>query len=244
MDFLGVGPLEIVFVLVIALVVVGPERLPVLARQAGKLLVSVRDWVQKSPDAAMILRARQEIESELANIRESLAEVQTARDEMVKVAQQVNTMVKEDVLDATRSAMDEATQGTVARATKPNGLPATPAVEQASAELESIVATAAEEAPQLIAPDGSTLIEMMPADETAMIMPPRTNGIHPGVAPDYSGLQAQVAALTEELRSLQAQLQLRGVLDPEPLVGVGGSFVSKPLIEPVLSVAGVMQAES
>lgn len=235
MDFLGVGPLEIIFVLVIALVVVGPEKLPVLARQAGKLVVSVRDWVQKSPDAAMILRARQEIESELANIRESLAEVQTARDEVVKAVQQVNTLVKEDVLDATTRAVDEATHGPVARATKPNGLPATPGVEQASAELENAAAAAAEDVPQLIAPDGSTLIEMMPADETATIMPPRANGLHPGVAPDYSGLQVQVAALTEELRSLQAQLQLRGVLDPAPLAGVGGNFATRPLVEPVLS---------
>ena len=57
MEFLGVGPAELVFILIIALIVVGPERLPVLARQAGKFLVTVRDWVQKSPDAAMILRA-------------------------------------------------------------------------------------------------------------------------------------------------------------------------------------------
>ncbi|MBC8161899.1 MAG: twin-arginine translocase TatA/TatE family subunit [Roseiflexaceae bacterium] len=236
MDFLGVGPLEIIFILVVALVVVGPERLPVLARQAGKFLVAVRDWVQKSPDAAMILRARQEIEGELANLRTSLAEVQTARDEVVKAAQQVNTLVKDDVLGSTKAAIDEATgAGPIARATKPNGMPVTPAVEHASVELESLAEAIAEEPPQLIAPDGSALIELPPADENATIMPPRLNGTHPGIAPDYGALHAQVAALAEELRSLQAQLQMRGVLEPASLAGVGSGFIGRPLVEPELA---------
>jgi sec-independent protein translocase protein TatB len=36
MDFLGIGPLELIVVLVIAFIVVGPDRLPELARSIGK----------------------------------------------------------------------------------------------------------------------------------------------------------------------------------------------------------------
>ena len=37
MDFISVGPLEIVVILVIAFLLVGPEKLPDLAAKAGKL---------------------------------------------------------------------------------------------------------------------------------------------------------------------------------------------------------------
>jgi sec-independent protein translocase protein TatB len=38
MDFLGVGPLELVFILVIALIVLGPRDIAKFARTAGRLL--------------------------------------------------------------------------------------------------------------------------------------------------------------------------------------------------------------
>lgn len=203
MEFLGVGPGELVLILIIALVVVGPERLPALARQAGRFLVTVRNWVQRSPDAAMVLRARQEIEAELANLRESLAEVQSARDEVVKAAREMNTLVKDDVIAPTRATIDEVAQaGPVARSTKPNGLPATVDAPPPVAEPEPAPE------PQLVAMDGS---ELIPA---AM---PEAEAPTPA-APDVAALQAEVAALTGELRQLQAALQARGLIDPAPLV--------------------------
>ena len=42
MDFLGIGPLELIVVMIIAFIVVGPERLPELARSVGKTLRDVR----------------------------------------------------------------------------------------------------------------------------------------------------------------------------------------------------------
>jgi sec-independent protein translocase protein TatB len=42
MDFLGIGPLELIVVLIIAFIVVGPERLPELARSLGKTVGDLR----------------------------------------------------------------------------------------------------------------------------------------------------------------------------------------------------------
>ena len=42
MDFLGIGPLELIVVVIIALIVVGPERLPELAQSVGKTLRDLR----------------------------------------------------------------------------------------------------------------------------------------------------------------------------------------------------------
>ncbi|HWQ13532.1 MAG TPA: twin-arginine translocase TatA/TatE family subunit [Roseiflexaceae bacterium] len=86
MNFLGIGPGEIFLILILLLVVVGPERLPEFARQAGKFVIRVRDWIARSPDAQMVLRAREEIEQELQEIRRSLTEeVETVRKELESV---------------------------------------------------------------------------------------------------------------------------------------------------------------
>src|SRR4029079_7742212 len=93
MEILGIGPGEFVLILIVLLVVVGPERLPGLARQAGQMLVRGRNWLQSSPDAAVVMRARQEIEQELANLKTSLLEVQSVRDEVLGAAKQIGAEV-------------------------------------------------------------------------------------------------------------------------------------------------------
>src|SRR6266487_2670118 len=93
MEILGIGPGEFILILIVLLVVVGPERLPVLARQAGRFLVRARNWLQTSPDAALVLRARAEIEAELASIKNSLMEVQVVRDEVMGAARQFEDSV-------------------------------------------------------------------------------------------------------------------------------------------------------
>lgn len=86
MELLGVGPGEILLILVIMLLAFGPERLPEFARQAGRFVVRVRDWIQHSPDAAMVLRARAELESELQAIRAELTrEVESVRQDLQHV---------------------------------------------------------------------------------------------------------------------------------------------------------------
>jgi Tat protein translocase TatB subunit len=42
MDFLGIGPLELIVILIITFIVVGPERLPEVARSIGKTLRDLR----------------------------------------------------------------------------------------------------------------------------------------------------------------------------------------------------------
>jgi sec-independent protein translocase protein TatB len=109
MTFLGIGPGELFLILIIALVVVGPERLPGFARQLGKWIVGLRNWIQSSPDAQLLLRARDELEEELRTIRADLVqEMQTVRDEMQSVRDEMLQATREATLDAARQ-IDEVT---------------------------------------------------------------------------------------------------------------------------------------
>jgi sec-independent protein translocase protein TatB len=88
MNFFGLGLGEIFLILLIVLVVVGPERLPMLARQTGLMIARVQSWIQRSPDAMMIMQARQELQREIENLRVELVEMQQAQQRLVESAQQ------------------------------------------------------------------------------------------------------------------------------------------------------------
>ena len=158
MTFLGIGPGELFLVLIIALVVVGPERLPGFARQLGKWIVGLRNWIQSSPDAQLLLRARDELEEEFRTIRSDLAqEMQSVREEMQSVREEMLQATREATLDATRqldevtaAARDAAAQIEQATdsATGQIDTMANMAVDEASAEIEQIAHEAAAEAAQ------------------------------------------------------------------------------------------------
>ena len=50
MDFLGIGPTEILFTIVIALIVLGPSRMMEMARSLGKVVKEVRRTTRELPN--------------------------------------------------------------------------------------------------------------------------------------------------------------------------------------------------
>jgi sec-independent protein translocase protein TatB len=159
MTFLGIGPGELFVLIIILLVVVGPERLPVFARQLGKGIVSLRNWVQRSPDAQLFLSVRDELEGELRAIRDDLtqemeivrSEMQNVRDEMIQVTREATTDVTrqlDDVSAATHEATAAAAQQ-LRQATQTNVIPPSALETQpvnAASELTSMIAETAAEA--------------------------------------------------------------------------------------------------
>lgn len=87
MDFLGIGPLELLVVLIIALIVVGPERLPEIAQSIGKTLRDLRtmsqgltsDWQQELNSLPRIETGEKALQQSLtAPLKEAQAEFQQA----------------------------------------------------------------------------------------------------------------------------------------------------------------------
>jgi sec-independent protein translocase protein TatB len=244
MNFLGVGPGELILIFIITLLVVGPERLPGLARQVGHGLVRVRNWMQTSPDAALVLRARQELEQELAQIRSSLLEVQSVRDEVLDVAKQIDEAVSPIAsirppslselikvpADKPQSRTDngEADEGLEVMADEPQLAESIADEPQLVASTEGQLEVPADEAQPTVATDTEPRIDR-PLDELADVPDTQTagsdvvsvNGAHADSAPpalsvaDREEFSLRIQAIMADLNALQEQLRQRGLLDAD-----------------------------
>lgn len=81
MEFLGIGPLELLVILVVALLVLGPERLMEVARSLGKTASEVRQSINKARrDLTVTLQkeppSKEERSSTLASPPQETAETQ------------------------------------------------------------------------------------------------------------------------------------------------------------------------
>ncbi len=107
MNFLGIGPGEFFFVIVLALIVLGPERLPGFARSLGKTIIRLRNWTNASPDAKVLLQLQQELQTEIDDIRATLREVSdSVRNDM--------TAAQNDIMRATNAANTTLTDASTA----------------------------------------------------------------------------------------------------------------------------------
>lgn len=111
MNFLGVGPGEFFFILIVTLLVIGPERLPEFARSVGRNIVRLRNWMNASPDAQLLIQLRNELEGEINDIRSTLRqEMQSVRAEFDEVRQDLQTAGT--AVDQSLTTATQAIQGT------------------------------------------------------------------------------------------------------------------------------------
>jgi sec-independent protein translocase protein TatB len=225
MEILGIGPGEFVLILIVLLVVVGPERLPGLARQAGGFLVRARNWLQTSPDAALVMRARAEIEAELASIKSSLMEVQVVRDEVMGAAKQLGDSVgsitppKFDINSLVNPPAEQtiAANGQVIPAGETPGLVLPDGTDASGTPLD--------QRSTLELPDGTSVpiqppAEAQPANGHASsvgysnVSPqPAANVSAPPALGELESINIRLQAIMADMWALQQQLKQHGALD-------------------------------
>lgn len=96
MNFFGVGPLELFFILILGLIVLGPERLPEVGRFLGRKLAQLMAWQQQSPEAQMIQQIRQDFEQEIVELRDELVRARAqfnVNEDMQKLREETRAML-------------------------------------------------------------------------------------------------------------------------------------------------------
>ena len=108
MNIFGVGASEALLVLVLALIVVGPQRFPEIARQGGRwyrLARGYTDEVMKDVRAA-VDEIEQEINEETSELR-ALGDVSDVEGELRSIREDVETVTSETSADA-KAAVESA----------------------------------------------------------------------------------------------------------------------------------------
>lgn len=117
MDFLGIGPIELLVVLIIALIVVGPERLPHIAQSVGKTMRDLR---------AMSQGLTAELQQELAQIPSIEAGEQKLQKALTKPLKEAQAEIQQSLNVPPLSSPSEATTEAAPPKTPP--APATPTI--------------------------------------------------------------------------------------------------------------------
>lgn len=130
MDFLGVGPAEFIFVILILLVVVGPERLPEIGQFMGKALARLMAWQVQSPEYQTVHQIHQDMQREIVDLR----------DEIIRTRQQIASNVQ-PVQEEMRS-LQRTVPATIKAGRLKNGLNNPTAAQKEKEPAETTPATA------------------------------------------------------------------------------------------------------
>ncbi len=119
MNFFNIGPGEFFLMLVVALLVFGPERLPEVARRAGKAVRDLRNMVNNlDPE---LLEDWREVTRDLDSVRE---EMQHIRSDVVDIQKDLSGAAKEISSSVTQAAKDASATVNEAAKTAGTGKPA------------------------------------------------------------------------------------------------------------------------
>ena len=113
MDFLGIGPMELILILIVALMVFGPDRLPEMGAKLGKSMRTMRSATREF--SKEIEATRQAIEAPIQEVTAPMRELKASVDKVAPAVQAfsnpkqaLHTAVMKEIMsaDAAASAAD------------------------------------------------------------------------------------------------------------------------------------------
>lgn len=178
MDILGIGPLELIMILIIALAIFGPERLPEMGAKLGRSLRNMR-------------HATREFSREIDGARQTLEEIPAPLTEASQAASALSQAVSDPsrlIRDSVMRAYADDGSTAEAEADQPEAETASAQIQPAQAEA-SAVADLPFDAPEAIDLSAGTLAvaddrSAAPADEPETSDAPALASDEMRVAPD------------------------------------------------------------
>lgn len=230
MDIFGVSPIEIILILVLGLIVFGPERLPEIGRFLGRSLAKVMAWQQQSPEAQMIQQIRRDFDREIIELRDEIVRARQQLDissDARQVHQEVSSVLKLQESSPKTPVIRAAAQARAMNQKDGVEAPAVPAADSAPAQA-SAPAQSETGAPangvlhpnpgagveNKVSEMGDASVGPSGRDGTGSSPPVATSAADTATV-DLEGLAVQLQMLVSDVRDLQAQLQARGLLEPD-----------------------------
>lgn len=222
MEVFGIGPAELVFIFVLALLVLGPERLPEVGRFLGHMVARLLAWQQRSPEYQVVQQIRQDMEREIVGLRDEIvrtkqqfaASTQPWQQELRSINQaltrpgplvaalptstptEANERIRQPIPTSNPNRTSTSNNGatSIAKASPPD-----PPDPQESNTNSSAPADVPLVAPTAL-PDEATL-----RMETTLHL----------LCDDVTLLRAQVQALMSDMHAMQTQMRRRGYLSDD-----------------------------
>jgi sec-independent protein translocase protein TatB len=209
MEFLGVGPAELFFILVLALLVIGPERLPEAGRFLGRQVARVMAWQQQSSEVQAIQQIRQEFQDEIVSLRNEMTRTRKHLDANIHPLQEEIRSVKglSDSLALSQSRGPGQAVPTSGRGKR--------AANGRSQEASEPPTEPGQDATAAGAPDALHNGTHTQAEEVVPAAVPALMRDVQAVAADQQMMLVQVQALMQDMHALLAYLREQGVLSPE-----------------------------
>ncbi len=229
MDILGITPLEVIVIVILGLIVFGPERLPEIGRFIGRMLARLLAWQQQSPEAQMIQQIRKDFDREILELRDEIIRARQQLDISTETQQvfaetQALLSVKEVASKPVTIRPAAGTRAVHQAAAAEAGSPDQPVAPTQVDTLDPPIAAAAKR------PTSATVNQ---AGTQSSQLLSAVQGQHNPTSPEHStqALLQRLEALSSDMQALQAQLYARGVLDPDWRNGAPTPDLDIPLSE-------------
>lgn len=191
MNLFGVGPFELLLIAVLALVVVGPERLPDLARTLGRLTGRILAWQTQAPEMQLVQQLRQELEQEINLLRQEVVQAQR----QLNLAKTSPNLSFTSLFKTSESPPPE---------NSPSPTPEIPEITLQPATF-SIASGSNRPGTKRFVPE-----EALIKEATSSV-----TEVAPSNSSDLTNLALQIQILTQDVEALQAQLRTQKLLAPD-----------------------------